>query len=90
MKIMRGGLRLKGSVLMPIRYYGDQVIAQKGLKKKWIAEQMGISNSYFSQMTKTDENGILQNAMSAEYLLRLANLLGVKVEEIAVYSKEGG
>jgi DNA-binding Xre family transcriptional regulator len=80
---------LRSPVQVPIRSKIDAVILQKGLKKKWIAEQMGISQSYLSQMTKTDENGILQNAMSAEYLLKLADVLGVKVEEIAEYVKDG-
>lgn len=70
---------------VPIRSRIDEVIAQKGLKKKWIAEQMGISQPYFSQMTKRDKNGILVNAMSAEYLLQLAHVLGCKVEDIAQY-----
>jgi DNA-binding Xre family transcriptional regulator len=80
---------LRSPVQVPIRSKIDAVILQKGLKKKWIAEQLGISQSYLSQMTKTDENGLLQNAMSAEYLLKLADVLGVKVEEIAEYVKDG-
>lgn len=78
---------MEGSVKMPIRSNIDAVILQKGLKKKWIAEQMGISQSYFSQMTKTDESGILQNAMSAEYLVKLAHVIGVKVDELVTYEE---
>lgn len=72
-------------IKVPIRSKIDTIIRSKGIKKTWIAEQMGISKSYLSQLTKTDKNGILVNAMSAENLFKLAHVLGVKVEEIAEY-----
>ncbi|WP_459980162.1 helix-turn-helix domain-containing protein [Paenibacillus sp. YK5] len=76
---------MEGSVKMPIRSRIDDVIKTKGLKVSWVAQQLGISQSYFSQMKKTDERGILVNAMSAEYLVKLAHVLGCKVEDIAEY-----
>ena len=78
---------MRSSVNVPIRSKLDSYIAARGIKKSWIADQLGISKSYFSQMTKTDQNGILQNAMSAEYLVKLAYVLGCKVEDIAEYAE---
>lgn len=79
---------MKGSIQMPIRSTIDAVISTKGLKKKWIAEQMGISQSYLSQMTKTDERGFLQNAISAEYLLKIAHVIGCDVNDLVKYEEE--
>lgn len=79
---------MKGTVPMPIRSRINEVIEQKGFKKKWVAQQLGVSQSYFSQMIRTDENGILKDPPNSEYLLKLALVLGCKVEEIVEYVKE--
>lgn len=75
-------------VKVPIRSKIDLVLKSRGIKKKWVAQQLGINPPYFSQMTKTNKDGILVNAMSADYLLKLAHVLGCKVEDIAEYVEE--
>ena len=57
------------------------VLDQKGIKQKWLAEQLGKSfnmvNSYVQNRTQP----------SLETLYRIASILGVEIDEL-LYSKE--
>lgn len=57
------------------------VLDQKGIKQKWLAEQLGKSfnmvNSYVQNRTQP----------SLEALYRIASILGVEIDEL-LYSKE--
>lgn len=57
------------------------VLYQKGIKQKWLTEQLGKSfnmvNSYVQNRTQP----------SLETLYRIASILGVEVDEL-LYSKE--
>ena len=57
------------------------VLDQKGIKQKWLAEQLGKSfnmvNSYVQTRTQP----------SLETLYRIASILGVEIDEL-LYSKE--
>ena len=57
------------------------VLDQKGIKQKWLAEQLGKSFNM--------ENSYVQNRTqpSLETLYRIASILGVEIDEL-LYSKE--
>ena len=58
-----------------------EVLEEKGIKQKWLAEQLGKSfnmvNSYVQNRTQP----------SLETLYRIASILGVEIDEL-LYSKE--
>ena len=62
-------------------YKIKMVLAQKGIKQKWLAEQLGKSfnmvNSYVQNRTQP----------SIETLYKIASILEVEVDEL-LYSKE--
>lgn len=49
---------------------------ERGLKQKFVAEHLGISANYYSQI----ENG--HRPPQVEHLLKLRNLFGVSLDEI--------
>lgn len=56
--------------------YANQVINEKGLKKTWLAKNMGIGRSYFSQCLGGSRKP------SYKVAAKLAMLLQVPVESI--------
>lgn len=59
----------------------NEVIKERGLKKKWVAEQAHISPSTLSNLLKGGEPEI-------KTALRLAKVLGKSVEELWGHLKE--
>lgn len=53
-----------------------QLREERGVKQKFIAEQLGITPNYYSQI----ENG--HRFPQVEHLLKLRNILGVTLDEI--------
>lgn len=54
----------------------NELIQERGYKKKWLAEQLGVSASVFSRWCNGDSIPSLENAM------RVAALMGCDVEDI--------
>ena len=53
-----------------------QLREDRGIKQKFIAEQLGISANYYSQI----ENG--HRKIQLEHLLKLRNIFNVKLDDI--------
>lgn len=60
---------------------GD-IIESKGLKLKWVADQIGCTQSQLTNWCKNDEEGYAKSTPSVLYILRLQKILSVKVEEM--------
>ncbi|UUG68617.1 helix-turn-helix protein [Halomonas phage YPHTV-1] len=65
------------------RYIGDQMenkineyLEIRGFKKKWVADQLGVSQVVLSRWINGHSNPSLENAF------RLAELLGCKVDDL--------
>lgn len=58
-----------------------EIIESKGLKLKWVADQVGATQSQLTNWCK-NENGYAKSTPSVVYILRLQKLLGVKIEEM--------
>jgi putative transcriptional regulator len=59
---------------------GD-IIENKGLKLKWVAEKIGATQSQLTNWCK-NEKGYANSTPSVIYILRLQRLLNVNVEEM--------
>ena len=57
----------------------DYWIDKRGYKKKWIAEQLGVTNTVLSRWINNHSNPSLENA------LKLARLLDCKVDDLFFY-----
>lgn len=76
----------KGTVTtMPVKSKIGDVIAAKGLKRKWVAEQIGISGSYLSQICKNNSKGYAETPPNVEHLLKLSRVLACPMEELVEY-----
>lgn len=73
---------------MPLKSRINEIIKVKGYRKKWVAEQLGISSSYLSQWCKNNERGVAENPPNALYSFRLAYLLGCRVDDLFEYREE--
>lgn len=58
------------------------ILESKGLRLKWVANQIGATQSQLTNWCKNDENGYAKSTPSVLYILRLQNLLNVRVEDM--------
>lgn len=56
-------------------------LSERGIQKKWVAEQIGASQSQLTRWCK-NKNGIATSIPSIAYLIRLIKLLDCKIEEL--------
>ena len=57
----------------------DYWIEKRGYKKKWIAEQLGVTNTVLSRWINGHSNPSLENAF------KLARILDCKVDDLFFY-----
>ena len=58
-----------------------EIIESKGLKLKWVSEQIGATQSQLTNWCK-NEDGCAKSTPSVVYILRLQSLLNVKIEDM--------
>lgn len=63
------------------------IIKNKGLRLKWVADQIGATQSQLTNWCK-NEKGFAKSTPSVVYLLRLQELLNVDLKEIYEEYKE--
>jgi transcriptional regulator with XRE-family HTH domain len=66
---------------MPLSSHIHEIIEKKGLKKTWVAKQLGISPSYLGAW-KNNKNGICEKPPAMIYLFMLARLLDCYVDDL--------
>lgn len=74
---MEVGLILKTKV----KSHLGEVLETKGLRLKWVAEQIGATQAQLTNWCK-NENGYAKSTPSVVYILKLQKLLNIKVEEM--------
>lgn len=60
-----------------------EIIENRGLKLKWVADQIGATQSQITNWCK-NENGYAKSTPNVVYILKLQKILNVKVEEMFV------
>jgi transcriptional regulator with XRE-family HTH domain len=59
-----------------------EILEKKGLRLKWVAEQIGATQSQLTNWCKNDEEGYARSTPSVIYILKLQKLLNVRVEDM--------
>lgn len=55
---------------------------RRGIKKIWLAEQIGADSSQLNRWCKNDSNGEAFSTPSVGYVLRIKKTLGCRLEDI--------
>ena len=71
-------LILKGKVKSNL----GTILYDKGLRYNWVAKQIEATPSQVTNWCKNEKDGTAKSTPSVLYILKLQNLLGVKVEEM--------
>lgn len=74
---MKVGEKLKAKVKSNL----GEIIEVKGLKLKWIADQIGATQAQLTNWCK-NENGYAKSTPNVYYLLRLKKILEVPIEKM--------
>lgn len=67
---------------MKVKSNLGKIIDGKGLKFKWVANQIGATQPQLTNWCKNDEYGNARSTPSVLYVLRLQKLLSTPIEEI--------
>ncbi len=60
----------------------DAYLKQRGIMKKWLADQIGCDVSQISKWCKNDKNGIATSTPFVGYLLRMQKVLCCELNEL--------
>lgn len=73
---------VRGENNMKVKSNLGSILESKGLRLKWVANQIGATQSQLTNWCKNDENGYAKSTPNILYILRLQKLLSVKVEDM--------
>ncbi|MGG3890353.1 helix-turn-helix domain-containing protein [Metabacillus fastidiosus] len=59
----------------------DDYLDSKGIRKIWLAEQLGVHKSYITKWGK-NENGIATTLPSVQYLIHMKKILNCNDEDL--------
>lgn len=72
---------------MKIKSNLGKILEERGLKLKWVSEQIGATQSQLTNWCK-NENGFAKSTPNIFYILRLQKLLNIGVDEMFEECKE--
>ncbi|WP_143262117.1 helix-turn-helix transcriptional regulator [Sediminibacillus massiliensis] len=59
-----------------------EVLESKGIRKKWVADNIGATQAQVNRWCNNDKDGVAESTPSVYYILRLEKLLDVKVSDM--------
>jgi predicted transcriptional regulator len=61
-----------------------EILQARGLRQKWVAEQIGASESQVSNWSKNDHNGVAVSTPNTLYMVRLEKLLSLRTGDMFI------